>query len=166
MLRIEALSKEHDRKSFDCGNKQLNEFFQKTARQHADRGISRTFVLVDDELPIKVMAYYTLTSCDVIPQNIPDKRLQRYPRPIPAAKLARLAVLKAHQKNGHGRNMLIDAMKRTLTISENIGIVGMFVDAKDGNAAHYYQRFGFTPIETNPLLLFLPMATIRKSFED
>ena len=45
MLNVEHLEKHHDRKDFDCGNKKLNDFLQKHARQHAEREISRTFVL-------------------------------------------------------------------------------------------------------------------------
>jgi hypothetical protein len=47
MRRFEPLSKAHDRESFDCGSEPLNRFLKQTARQHAERGISKTFVLVE-----------------------------------------------------------------------------------------------------------------------
>jgi hypothetical protein len=46
---VELLSKRHDREGFDCGSEPLNLILRQTARQHADRGISRRFVLTDEE---------------------------------------------------------------------------------------------------------------------
>lgn len=46
MIQIEALSNRHNRKQFDCGNESLNRYLQQTARQHAQKGIARTFVLM------------------------------------------------------------------------------------------------------------------------
>jgi len=47
-LEIERLSPEHDRGGFNCGSEPLNRYLKETVRQHGERGISRTFVLVDD----------------------------------------------------------------------------------------------------------------------
>lgn len=163
MLKIERLGKHHNRKRFDCGDQKLNEFLQKTARQHADRDISRTFVLVDSDSPGTILGYYTLTVCEAMPAEISDPRLQHYPHPMPAAKLARLAINADKQKNGFGQNLLLNAMERPARISEDAGLVGMFVDAKDDKAAGYYRKFGFIPTENNPFVLYLPIATIRQA---
>ena len=42
------------------------------------------------------------------------------------------------------------------------GGIGLFVDAKDENAAAYYAQFGFVPLDGSPLTLFLPIQTIRE----
>lgn len=47
MLKIEPVSRSHNRKSFDCGAPELNNYLSNTARQHSEKGISRSFVLVD-----------------------------------------------------------------------------------------------------------------------
>ncbi len=163
MLKIEHLGKHHDRKSFDCGDRKLNDFLQKSARQHAEREISRTFVLTDDDSPNTILGYYTLTVCEVMPGEVSDPRLQRYPHPMPAAKLARLAICADNQRNGFGQNLLLNAMERTARISEDAGLVGMFVDAKDDTAKDYYIKFGFIPRENDNLVLYLPIATIRQA---
>ncbi len=113
MLKIEKLAKTHNRKSFDSGSESLNKFIKNLARQHADRGISRTFVLIEGDHPKIILGYFTLIICEVIPANIPDPRLQRYPHPIPAAKLVRLAVSLNHQKKGMGKILMIEALRRT-----------------------------------------------------
>ena len=56
-------------------------------------------------------------------------------------------------------------MERSTRIADNAGLVGMFVDAKDDKAAGYYLKYGFTPIENDSLILFLPISTICQAFD-
>jgi hypothetical protein len=37
------------------------------------------------------------------------------------------------------------------------------LDAKDQKASRFYQHFGFVPLPTNDLALFLPVATIQEA---
>lgn len=165
MLKIEQLTKLHDRKRFDCGNEVLTVFLRRMARQHAERDISRTFVLINDELPHMILGYFTLTVCEVIPGQTPDQRLRNYPNPLPATRMARLAIASDKQRTGLGKLLVVDAMRRTLAIREHAGIIGMFVDAKNSEAAnHYKQNFGFVPLLEDPLNLFLPIHTFSHAF--
>ena len=66
MLRIELLSRGHDRQGFRCGERDLDDYLKRTARQHNDKGISRTFVLVDSEEPSDILGFFTLASCEVV----------------------------------------------------------------------------------------------------
>ena len=70
---------------------------------------------------------------------------KKYPPVAPAAKLARLAVSKRRQKQGLGQLLMIQAMQRVLNVSEQVGVIGLLVDAKDETATHYYQQYGFMP---------------------
>lgn len=97
-LTIETLSKAHNRTNFDCGNNALNHFLQKIARQHIDKGLSKTFVLIDSERPSDIIAYISLVVCEVLTDDIPPEWKNKYPYRIPAAKLAKLAVALNQQK--------------------------------------------------------------------
>ena len=163
-LRIDPLARAHNRQGFDCGSIELNQYLRHTARQHSKKGISRTFVLVEDEKPSEILGFFTLVSCEILVEKLPKKYSKRYPMRAHAAKLARLAVSKSIQKKGLGTHMMLDAMERVLKVSEHLGIIGFFVDAKDDAAAMYYRQFGFIPLPDNPLELFLPLATIRQAF--
>jgi len=163
-LKIELLSRTHDRQRFDCGSDNLNRYLRNTARQHSEKGISRTFVLVDAENPSEILGFFTLTSCEILVEKLPRKYAKRCPIQAPAAKLARLAVAKHMQKKGLGTHMMLNAMDRVLLVAEHLGIIGFFVDAKDNEAAICYQQFGFIPLTDSPLELFLPLATIRQAF--
>jgi GNAT superfamily N-acetyltransferase len=165
MLRIEPLSQGHDREGFSCGDRDLDDYFKRTARQHNDKGISRTFVLVDLDEPAKILGFFTLASCEVVTAELPSEYAKKYPRKAPAAKLARLAVAWDLQRQGLGGIMMADAMRRTLAVAENIGIIGFFVDAKNQSARTYYEQYGFVTLPTHPLALFLPLATLAAAVQ-
>ncbi|EGV17012.1 GNAT family N-acetyltransferase [Thiocapsa marina] len=84
------------------------------------RGSANTFVVAD---PDRVIGYYSLTvgqiDCLDTPQRVRQGLGQH---PMPVVILARLAVSRADQGRGIGLAMLRDAIRRTLTIAEQVGI--------------------------------------------
>ncbi|KJH69862.1 GNAT family N-acetyltransferase [Aliterella atlantica] len=165
MRVIQLLDKLHDRDSFDCGNEALNQFFKQTARQHIQKGLSRTFVLVDTEQSENVLAFFSLSLCEVRTEKLPPKFAKKYPSLISGVKLARLAVAKSMQRQGIGSILMIEAMQRAVVVANNAGIVGLFVDAKDNAAKAYYERYGFISLKDTPLEMFLPLQTIAQIIE-
>ena len=87
----------------------------------------------------------------------------KYPKRIPAAKLAKLAVSQDQQRKGYGEILLIDAMQKTLNVSNKMGIAGLFVDAKHEQAKVYYNQFGFISLPEQLDNMFLPLSTIVRS---
>jgi len=163
-LKIETLSRDHNRAAFDCGNDELNRYLRNTARQHIEKGMSRTFVLVEDSNQTEILGFFTLASCEILVEKLPRKYAKKYPARAPAAKLARVAVKKNLQRKGLGTQMMVNAIERILRVSEHLGIIGFFVDAKNDEARAFYEQFGFIPLPDNPLELFLPLATLRKAY--
>ena len=160
MPEITPLDRNHDRTGFDCGVPELNDFLKATARQHAQKGISRTFVLTDGAPAI--LGFFTLTLCEVSPASLPAKYARKYPsHGLPAVRLARLAVSRKAQNQRFGKLLLTEAISRTALIAEQAGVIGLFVDAKDDAARQFYVRYGFLAIPEHPLQLFLPIETLR-----
>jgi len=159
---ISPLARHHDRSRFDCGVPELNSFLKATARQHGDKGISRTFVLSDQENPATIIGFFTLTLCEVRTENLPDIFAKKYPQHgLPAVRLARLAVGGKYQRNGYGGLLLAEAIHRTILIAEQAGLIGLFVDAKGESAYKFYERYGFASLPGHVLQLFLPLETLR-----
>jgi GNAT superfamily N-acetyltransferase len=157
---ITSLARYHDRSKFDCGVPELNSFLKATARQHSDKGISRTFVLSDQEKPI--LGYFTLTLCEVRMEHLPATYAKKYPQHgLPAVRLARLAVSRKYQRKGYGGLLLAEAIHRTVLIAEQAGLIGLFVDAKDECAHKFYERYGFVSLPDHVLQLFMPLETLR-----
>jgi ribosomal protein S18 acetylase RimI-like enzyme len=162
VFRIELLSKTHDRQGFDCGSDPLNLFLKQTARQHAERGISRTFVLVEDTAipPKPILGFFSLNLCQIKSESLTHEEANKLPRDVSGIRLGRLAVASTHHRQGIGKKLLVTAMLKFVEIFNSAGGIGLFVDAKDFEAKRYYEQFGFIPMPSNELELFLPVRTI------
>lgn len=168
MPKLESLSKSHDRDGFTCGSEPLDAFLKQTARQHAERGISRTFVLVEEDSspPKRILGYFTLNLCQLKSEALPPEVARRFPRDISGVKLGRLAVDLEFQRQGIGKMLMGGAMSKFMEIFRSAGGIGLFVDAKDENARRYYESFGFIPLPDDELQLFLPVKTIAQAQSD
>jgi len=135
------------------------------AGQHGERGISRTFVLVEEaaSAPKPILVFFSLSACEVENETLPAQIARKLPRKIPAVRLGRLAVSKDHQGRGIGRDLVAMAINKTVEGSEHVGVASLFVDAKDEATARFYRRFGFEPLPESPLTLFMMLQTLKKA---
>ena len=155
-MQIIPLTGIHNRQAFDSGRQELNHWLQKVARQHQEKGLSKTFVATSDGQSENIYGYYALTLAELENQSLPEVWRKKLPRRIPGVRLGRLAVDIKYQGKGLGELLLADALVRAQRIYHEAGGIGLFVDAIDAKAAGYYLRFGFQATPDNPLLLFLP----------
>ena len=160
MLTIRSLSGNHKKSEFDCGRAELNEWLVRFARQHQDKGLSQTFVAVDPDAPGRILGYYALTACEIVAKDLPPKLAAKLPRKIPGIRLGRLAVEASVQGQGVGELLLMDAIRRSCTVKDSVGVHALFVDAKDEAAAAFYRHYGFAPFPDSPNTLVLPFSTI------
>ena len=159
---ISSLDSEiHNRTHFCCGVDALDHYIQKQATQDIRRSIGRTFVATSEKDITVILGYYTLSTLSVDVGSLPDTVARKLPRhPIPCALIGRLAVSEDAQGLGVGRMLLVDAIKRTLAVSEEIAIYAMVVDAISEKAASFYQQFGFRVFHSEARRLFLPLKNI------
>ena len=159
---IRRLDKNHDRSAFDCGQPMLNEWLKDRAGQFDRRNLSRTFVATrPDEL--LVVGYYAVSTHRVVYEALPAAEAKGLPRlDVPVVLIGRLAVDHTVQGQGLGALLLVDALRRSLQISEQVGIRAVEVDALDNAARSFYLKFGFRSLLDDPRHLFLPMHEIRK----
>jgi GNAT superfamily N-acetyltransferase len=155
-MLVLPLTGNHDRQAFDCGRQELNDWLRQVARQHQDKGLSKTFVATREEQPARICGYYALTLAELENRHLPEAWRKKLPHRIPGVRLGRLAVDTHYQGKGLGELLLVDALTRAQRIHTQAGGIGLFVDAVDERAADYYRRFGFAASPDNPLLLFLP----------
>ena len=120
MIKFELLDKSHDRKRFDCENTQLNIFLQKAARQHITKGMSRTFVLINDENSKELLGFYTLSICEVETDYLPPIIAKKYPDQVPALRLARLSVSKGYQHKGYGNYLIGVLLKKSFLFQKTL----------------------------------------------
>ena len=154
----------HDGESFDCKNRALNNFLKHIANQNAKRDLSRTYILSDKEKQSRIIGFYTLSLIHISLEDTPKKLQKKYGSTLVAGLIARLGVDKRYQKRGYGSILLVDALLRLLSASEEVGFAIVVVDAKEG-MSKFYSGFGFTPFLSNPDKLYMSIKDIRASFK-
>lgn len=158
---ISGLGPAHERGDFDCGEPALNGFLQKLARQQAKRDFNRTYVACAPG-ESRIRGYYAISSGSMAFDNWPPGlQLPRYP--VPVARLGRLAVDLREQGTGVGATLLQHAMHLAVSLSQQIGVYAVVVDAKHEAAAAFYARYGFQCFPEQRLCLFMPTAVIRQA---
>lgn len=153
----------HQRDSFSCGNEALDNYIRKIAGQDVKRKIAQVFVacLPTDKI---IKGYYTTSAASFRKEELPAALAKKLPYyPVPAAILGRMAVDLSCQGQGLGEFLLIDCFTRVLQASKEIAINAIIVDAKDDRAKAFYLKYGFIPFISNPLRLFIPLATIEQA---
>ncbi len=162
--REEPIARHHDRKGFDCGSAELNEYLDRYARQNHESGGAKTFVAVAPAELARVLGFYSISPGAVDFTRVParlTKKLGRYD--VPIFRLGRLAIDRSMQGRGLGGELLLAAGERALAVAAEVGGVALAIDAKDEKAARWYERFGALSLLDDPLKLILPLAVIANA---
>ena len=162
--REEAIDKHHDRKRFDCGSHELNDYLDRYARQNHESGGAKTFVAVSSSDPNRVLGFYSISPGAIEFSRIParlSKKLGRYD--VPVFRLGRLAVDVSMQGLGLGGELLLAAGARALAVAAEVGGVAIALDAKDEKAAQWYAGFGALPLMDDPLKLIIPLSVVAEA---
>lgn len=162
--REKPIGRHHDRKSFDCGDEELNFYLRRYARQNHEAGGAKTSVAVSETEPARILGFYTISPGAIAFANVPEaltRKLGRYD--VPVFRLGRLAVDRTVQGQGLGGDLLLAAGIRTLAVAAEVGGVALAIDAKDRSAVRWYERFGAVPLLDDPLKLILPLAVIAEA---
>ena len=162
--REEPIGRHHDRKSFDCGSPDLNDYLDRYARQNHDSGGAKTFVAVTPAEPARILGFYSISPGAIEFARVPSKltkKLGRYD--VPVFRLGRLAIDLSVQGQGLGGDLLLAAGVRALAVAAEVGGIALVIDAKDHKAASWYERFGACLLLDDPLKLILPLSVIAEA---
>jgi predicted GNAT family N-acyltransferase len=163
-FKSEPLGAKHNRAAFSCGDAHLDAYLKTQANQERKKNLCAVFVLTPDGKTIA--GYYTLSQYSVDIGEVPEAlahKLTRY-KQVPATLIGRLARSVDYRGKGVGEKLLVDALRRHLDISREVGSWAVIVDAKDEETAAFYRKFGFIDFPNTKRRLFLPTATIKDMF--
>ncbi len=158
----------HDRAAFSCGVAQVDNFFRKTANKLATADNLRVFVMVAPTG--ELIGFYALNAHALEYSDLPARFARTRPGhgQIPAAYISMIGVDMRFAGKGYGGDLLVDALTRIARAADDVGIAVVMLDVLDcGDAAlvqrrlKLYTGYGFTPLPSQPLRLFLPLATVR-----
>jgi len=161
-LVVPLTAEQHRRDEFICESPELTEFLRKRARKEMQARASACFVLVTEADPGRIVGYYTLSQTAVVMAQLPEavaKRLPRYPQ-LGATLIGRLARDRAWKGQAVGRLLLIDALRRCVRHSAEVGAVVIVTDPKDDQARAFYTNHGFLALDERRM--FMPMSDLIK----
>ena len=160
-MLIEPLTRQHNRKLFDCGDEDVTRFLREKALQDQERDLSRTMVLVDSsDSPNRIVGYHTLVMSQVRQEEIPDDK-PKITRGIPVILLGQIGIDTAFQGKGLGDLLLTDAQARVEEISNKVGIRALMLDARTERIAEWYESRDFVRFPDS-LRMFKSIQGIRQ----
>ena len=160
--RFEPLG-DHNRAAFSCGTPELDRYFREQAGQEVRRHVAVVWVLYDTVENL-VAGYYTLSTASIQPTELlPEivRKLPRYPT-LGALLIGRLAVDERYQGQRLGGVLLMDALRRSLALHQQLGFVAVIVDAKNEQARRFYEHHGFQRLGADERRMFILTATIAQ----
>ncbi len=164
---IRRLEPGDDRDRFCSGHPDLDRFFHRFAGQNQFRHhVGVTYIAVEDDA---ILGFVTVSPSEIEIDALPADRRRRSPRyPLPVLRLARLAVAENARDRGVGQALLRFALTLARRMADEIGCVGVVVDAKP-EAQTSYRRYGFESVSAvegvlldrpEPTPMFLPLSAI------
>lgn len=159
----------HDRTAFSCGVEQVDNFFKKTANKLAKADNVRLFVMTEPDGD--VIGFYALNAHAVDYADLPPQYGRARPGhgQIPAAYISMIGVDARFAGQGFGGDLLVDGLSRIARAADAIGIAVVMLDVLDcgqpelvARRMKLYSGYGFAPLPSQPLRLFLPIGTVRR----
>lgn len=164
----------HDRTAFSCGVEQVDNYFKKTANKLRKADNARLFVMtgIDNE---EVIGFYAINAHAVRYDDLPKKYARSRPShgDIPAAYISMIGRDEKYKGKSFGADLLVDALRRISMASDQVGISIVMLDVLDcgdekktGRRKALYEDYGFQPLNSNPMRMFLPIAAVRTLIAD
>jgi predicted N-acetyltransferase YhbS len=166
---IRALTQDDDRSRFRSGNVDLDRFFQRFAGQNQFRHhVGVTYVAVEGT---SILGFATVAAASIETSTVPVALRRKLPAyPLPVLRLARLAVDQAAQAQGVGQALLRFVFSLAHEMANNLGCIGVVVDAK-ADAVDFYARYGFFQLDAEtgqlrdrpePTAMFVELGAIPR----
>jgi ribosomal protein S18 acetylase RimI-like enzyme len=161
--------KRHDRTAFSCGVEQVDNFFKKSANKLIKADNLRVYVMTSAQG--QLLGFYAINAHKVDYTELHAKYARDRPGhgSIPAIYISMIGVDIRFAGYGYGGDLLADCLKRIARISDELGVSVVMLDVLDDGKPQQvekrkrlYAGYGFTPLPTNDMRLFLPLATVKQ----
>jgi hypothetical protein len=155
---------------------ELAEFLRANAWTVEEAGFDRTFVLATNRKSANphILGFYSLSVKTIERKSFPESDHGTFPFAVlPVAFLTYLARedrVPRYRNTKLGEWLLLDALERVLMTSEDLGICGVILYAKNTRLEEYYAEYGFVKVDavkrskSNPSqLMFLRLSDLRET---
>lgn len=144
-VSVRPLRPEDDRSDFRSGDPDLDTFLRRYAGQNQFRHHTGTTYVAEEEG--RIVGFATVAASHLEIEDLPASKRRRLPEyPLPVLRLARLATDERERGRGIARELLRAVFVIAHRMAEEVGCIGVVVDAKPG-AVSFYEELGFLRLE-------------------
>lgn len=162
-MNFETLARKHNRKTFDCGNSQVNDFLATKALQHQKKGVCTTQVLTTPGTE-DVVAFYTLTPISIECKDLPSGSPNSPYSSVPVVLIGWMGIDSTMQDHGNGQVVLLEALDHALGVMEGFAGIGVVLDAINRSALSWYlKQEVFTQLPGYPDRLLVSRKTLERA---
>lgn len=140
---------------FCCGQDKLDVWIKDRALTVQRAGKTVVYVMCDNASA--VMGYYSLSTFLV---GITRSKTLTSSEPVPMALIGRMGVHKDLQRQGIGKDLLIDALRRITATMRSTDVQGVAVRVVDSSSRLFYYKHGFRPSYIDENLLIVSMIEV------
>ncbi|MDR1125110.1 MAG: GNAT family N-acetyltransferase [Deltaproteobacteria bacterium] len=151
-LLFGLLRPDMDRNGFTCGEPALDTYLRNQAEQDMKRGFATVVAARESSRPDAIIGFYMLCAASILLADLPEDTVRKLPR-YPAVRLGRLAVSAEKQGQHIGSLLILDAVRRVCC--NELAWAAFLVDAKNEQAATFYEKFLFQRFHDNKLSLWV-----------
>ncbi|TPI35921.1 GNAT family N-acetyltransferase [Mesorhizobium sp. B3-1-9] len=163
----ERLNIGHDVSEFHNGKHSSLDDWLRNRALVAEGLSARTYVVCDAGTKNRVVGYYAISTAMEERIALPSAKLRRgMPEQVPLLLIGRLAVDQTFQGMGLGGDLLFDALRRCLAVSDIAGVRAVVAHAIDDAAMGFYQRHGFIASLLGERIMLLPIETAQALFSN
>lgn len=159
----ERLTPTHDLGQFKSREPRLDDWLRQRALANESSGACRTYVVQDGD---RIVGFYSLATGAIAHTDTTGKVRRNMPDPVPVVILGRMAVDESYEGQGIGKGLLKDAVLRTLSASEIVGVRAILIHAKSDDAKRFYvQNCGMSESPVYPMTLMVTLADAKAALK-
>lgn len=133
--RIEKLNLFHSNLDFDCGDSEINEYFVNRSFEDVELNNAQVYVFLTQN---SIIGFYSISMNSIYTE------INAIIRRWPICLLGQLGVNLEYQTKGWGSLILLKAIEKAASISEEIGSVGLMVQTyKQELINNFYKKLNF-----------------------
>lgn len=167
-IQITHLQSKECLKKFSCGEREIDHWVKSKAEKFHSKGRAKVFV-ARLKGNASALGFYSLSfSLENNSKLLNQDDRDAWKDGAPLVYVDYVAVNKTMQGNGIGKLLLIDALKRSNFVFENVAFFGVALRSLNDQTTNLYKEFGFgiAPNEDAHPLMILPIWTIVDLFSN
>ena len=165
-IKINPITSKDSVRRFDCGEREVNTFFQRKAFKSAQQGRTKIFIATKEANQLAIGAYSLTVSREQSQKLATQDQKDIWSDGVPLIFIGYIGVHRSFQNMGLGRLLLIDALKRANSVSKDVPFYGVGLRSLNDRTTTFYKRMGFNiaPGEDNQPLMIIDIWSINSLF--